>query len=128
VELDARGKEEGIRAFAVYPAGVRTPLQRHLSQQEMHDLGWYDAHGNLAPLFKTPEQGAAGEAWAATSAHLKGMGGVYIERCDIAEVADPETDKGKQEGVNPDAIDPEQASRLWELSAQLTGVDAFTAD
>ena len=123
VALDARGADCGVRAFAVYPAGVRTPLQRHLTRQEMRDLGWYDDAGNLAPLFKTPEQGAAGEAWAAASPRLKGMGGVYIERCDIAEIADPSTDKGKQEGVNPYAIDPEQAERLWRVSAQLTGVD-----
>ena len=127
VALDARGKDAGVRAFAVYPAGVRTPLQRHLTHQEMRDLGWYDDEGNLAPLFKTPEQGAAGEAWAATSPQLDGMGGVYIERCDIAEIADPGTDKGKQEGVNPDAIDPAQAERLWTVSAQLTGIDAFAA-
>jgi NAD(P)-dependent dehydrogenase (short-subunit alcohol dehydrogenase family) len=127
VALDARGVNAGIRAFAVYPAGVRTPLQRHLTHQEMRDLGWYDDQGNPAPLFKTPEQGAAGEAWAATSPQLDGMGGVYIERCDIAEIADPGTDKGKQEGVNPEAVDPGQAERLWTVSAQLTGVDAFAA-
>jgi NAD(P)-dependent dehydrogenase (short-subunit alcohol dehydrogenase family) len=125
VELDRCGQDEGVRAFAVYPAGVRTPLQRHLTDQEMRDLGWYDDQGNLAPLFKTPEQGAAGEAWAATSAQLDGLGGVYIERCDIAVVSDPATEQGRQEGVNPDAIDPGQAERLWAVSAQLTGVDAF---
>jgi len=123
VALDARGADRAVRAFAVYPAGVRTPLQRHLSHQEMRDMGWYDDDGNLAPLFKTPEQGAAGEAWAAASPRLKTMGGVYIERCDIAEIADPGTDKGKQEGVNPYAIDPDQAERLWRVSAQLTGID-----
>jgi transcriptional regulator with XRE-family HTH domain len=37
-------------------------LQRHLTLREMRDLGWYDDQGNLAPLVKTPEQGAAGEA------------------------------------------------------------------
>lgn len=127
VALDARGKNAGVRAFAVYPAGVRTPLQRHLTHQEMRDLGWYDDQGKLAPLFKTPEQGAAGEAWAATSPQLDGMGGVYIERCDIAVIADSGTDRGKQEGVNPDAVDPGQAERLWTVSARLTGVDAFAA-
>jgi NAD(P)-dependent dehydrogenase (short-subunit alcohol dehydrogenase family) len=121
VELDARGQHDGVRTFAVYPAGVRTELQRHLSYAEMRELGWYDANGTL----KTPAQGAAGEAWAATSAQLDGMGGVYIERCDIAEIADPNTEFGAQRGVNPWAIDPEQARLLWELSAQLTGVDAF---
>lgn len=127
VALDARGQNEGVRVFAVYPAGVRTALQRHLSQQEMRDMGWYDDEGNLAPLFKTPEQGAAGEAWAAVSPQLDGMGGVYIERCDIAEIADPGTEKGKQEGVNPDAVDSAEAERLWTVSARLTGVDAFAA-
>jgi NAD(P)-dependent dehydrogenase (short-subunit alcohol dehydrogenase family) len=127
VALDARGKDAGVRAFAVYPAGVRTPLQRHLTLREMRDLGWYDDQGNLAPLFKTPEQGAAGEAWATASPQLDGMGGVYIERCDIAGIADPGTDRGMQEGVNPDAVDPGQAERLWAVSAQLTGVDAFAA-
>jgi NAD(P)-dependent dehydrogenase (short-subunit alcohol dehydrogenase family) len=125
VALDRRGKDAGIRAFSVYPAGVRTPLQRHLSYQEMRDMGWYDDEGNLMPLFKTPEQGAAGEAWAATSPQLDGVGGVYIERCDVAEVADADSDKDNPRGVYPYAIDPEQAERLWDVSAQLTGVDAF---
>jgi hypothetical protein len=40
------------------------------------------------------------------------MGGVYIERCDIAEVATPGTDKGKQEEVEPYAVDPAQAEGL----------------
>jgi NAD(P)-dependent dehydrogenase (short-subunit alcohol dehydrogenase family) len=118
VALDTRGQRDGVRAFAVYPAGVRTPLQRHLTQPEMRDLGWYDDQGNLAPLFKTPEQGAAGEAWAATSRQLDGMGGVYIERCDIAEISE-----SRQEGVSPYAVDPAAAERLWTVSAQLTGVD-----
>jgi len=125
VELDARGKDDGVRTFAVYPAGVRTALQRHLSHDEMRELGWYDDEGNLAPMFKTPEQGAAGEAWAATSTQLNGMGGAYIEGCDIAEVADPGTEKGKQQGVNPWAIDPGEARRLWSMSVRLTGVDVF---
>ncbi|HEY4454685.1 MAG TPA: oxidoreductase [Pseudonocardiaceae bacterium] len=133
VELDARGKDQGVRAFSVYPAGVRTPLQRHLSEQEMHELGWYDDHGQLSPLFKSPEQGAAGEAWAAVSPQLNGMGGLYIERCDIAELATPDGGSatpgfgGARGGVAPYAIDPEQARRLWTVSATSTGIDAFGA-
>jgi hypothetical protein len=30
-------------------------------------------------------------------------------------------------GVRPYAVDPDEAARLWELSAELTGVDAFAA-
>jgi hypothetical protein len=50
------------------------------------------------------------------------MGGVYCEDCDIAEPAPAE---GARTGVRDYATDPEQAARLWELSAELTGVNAF---
>ncbi|MEV3982179.1 SDR family NAD(P)-dependent oxidoreductase [Nonomuraea sp. NPDC049758] len=121
VHLDAVAKDAGVRAFAVHPGGILTPLQRHLTRQEMVEAGWIDEQGNqLNTSFKTPEQGAATQVWAATSPQLDGMGGVYCEDCDIAEQAD-----GSGGGVHPYATDPEQAARLWRLSAELTGVDAF---
>ena len=87
-------------------------------------FGWIDEDGNLINNnFKTPEQGAATTAWAATSPQLDGMGGVYCEDCDIAEEV-PATDQGMQ-GVRGYAVDPEQAARLWTLSAELTGLNAF---
>jgi NAD(P)-dependent dehydrogenase (short-subunit alcohol dehydrogenase family) len=126
VELDRLGADAGVRAFSVHPGGIMTPLQRHLPREEMVALGWLDEQGNPTPeaaaQFKTPEQGAATEVWAATSPQLDGMGGVYLEDCDVAEVA-PES--GERVGVKDYAIDPEQAQRLWALSAELTGVDAF---
>ncbi|HEY2983394.1 MAG TPA: hypothetical protein VGJ38_04530, partial [Jatrophihabitantaceae bacterium] len=83
-----------------------------------------DESGNaIDPSFKTPEQGAATQVWAATSPQLDGMGGVYCEDCDIAEIAT--SDNGL--GVHAYAIDPDQAARLWTRSAELTGVDAFAA-
>lgn len=123
VHLDALGKDAGVRAFSVHPGGILTPLQRHLPKEEMVALGWIDEEGNpLNPSFKTPEQGAATQLWAATSPRLAGAGGVYLEDCDIAEPADEADFKG---GVLGYAADPEQAARLWKLSAELTGVDAF---
>lgn len=59
------------------------------------------------------------------------MGGVYCEDCDIAEPAsDEELPAGGGRlavrlGVRDYATDPEQAARLWALSAELTGVNAF---
>ena len=50
----------GVRAFAVHPGGIMTPLQRHLATEEMVEMGWIDEDGTpLNPNFKTPEQGAA---------------------------------------------------------------------
>ncbi|TXL86203.1 SDR family NAD(P)-dependent oxidoreductase [Streptomyces sp. IB2014 016-6] len=123
VRLDALGRDSGVRAFSLHPGGILTPLQRHLSKEEMVAFGWIDEEGNpLNRSFKTPEQGAATQVWAATSPQLAGAGGVYCEDCDIAEPADEADFKG---GVREYAKDPEQAARLWALSAELTGVDAF---
>ncbi|MCW8097165.1 SDR family NAD(P)-dependent oxidoreductase [Streptomyces tauricus] len=124
VRLDALGKDSGVRAFALHPGGILTPLQRHLPKQEMVERGWIDENGTpLNPEgFKSPEQGAATQVWAATSPQLSGMGGVYCEDCDIAELAPAD---GTRVGVREYAIDPASAARLWDLSAELTGVNAF---
>lgn len=124
VGLDARGRRSGVRAFATHPGSILTPLQRHLPQREMVEAGWVDGDGNaIDPSFKTPEQGAATQVWAATSPQLADMGGVYCEDCDIARIADgSDTSPG---GVRPHAIDIADADRLWAASADMTGCDAF---
>ncbi|GGV44662.1 oxidoreductase [Actinomadura cremea] len=138
VHLDALGRDDaaGVRAFSLHPGAIRTPLQRHLPKEEMMAGGWIDEDGNvIAEGWKTPEQGAATAVWAATSPGLDGMGGVYCEDCDVAEMA-PEAvpEHGEQGsgderpplvGVRGYATDPGEAARLWALSAELTGVDAF---
>ncbi|MER8056494.1 MULTISPECIES: SDR family NAD(P)-dependent oxidoreductase [unclassified Streptomyces] len=126
VQLDRLGRDAGVRAFALHPGGILTPLQRHLAKEEMVERGWIDEHGNLLhpEVFKTPQQGAATQVWAAASPRLDGLGGLYLEDCDVAE---PAPDNGERVGVKDWAIDPEQAARLWTLSAELTGVDAFAS-
>ena len=124
VELDRLGRADGVRAFAVHPGGILTPLQRHLSRDEQIAMGWFDEDGTVNPGFKTPEQGAATGVWAATAPALDGLGGVYCEDCEISEV---QNDPTVRRGVRPYAIDADSARRLWEISAELTGVDAFAA-
>ena len=124
VQLDALGKDAGVRAFALHPGAILTPLQRHMAREELVALGWIDEAGNpVNPTFKSPEQGAATQVLAATSPLLAGLGGLYLEDCDVAG---PATGEGADAvGVKDYAVDPEQAARLWSLSASLTGVDAF---
>lgn len=125
VELDRLGKDSGVRAFAVHPGGIMTELQRHLPKEEMVAAGWMDAEGNVREGFKTPEQGAATSVWAATSQALSGKGGVYCEDCDIANPTDKESPLARYQGVDAHAIDKADATRLWDLSAKLTGINAF---
>jgi len=125
-KLNQLGAAKNVQAFAVHPGGIWTPLQRHLSQEEKIERGWIDQDGNVLVKFKSPEQGAATTVFAATSPQLDGLGGVYLEDCDLADSvpvdADPATTWA---GVKAYAIDPEQADRLWTLSAEMTGVNAF---
>ena len=131
VELDRRGRAEGVRAFAVHPGTiVDTALIRHLDTDAIKAAGAMDADGRavLDPeqQLKSVGQGAATTVWAATSPQLDGHGGVYCENCDISPaVATGDTDAWKASagapGVLPYAVDPEAAARLWEVSERLTG-------
>lgn len=58
VQLDALGKDSGVRAFSLHPGGILTPLQRHLPKEEMVERGWIDENGTpLNPAgFKTPNR------------------------------------------------------------------------
>ncbi|WP_266064101.1 SDR family NAD(P)-dependent oxidoreductase [Brucella intermedia] len=124
VQVDRLGRDRGVRAFSLHPGKIFTPLQRHLSQQEMTAAGWLDENGSPAdPTFKTTAQGAATQLWAATSPLLDGLGGLYCEDCDVAvraEVADQPF-----VGVKTYAVDDKEAERLWILSANITGINAF---
>lgn len=125
VQLDRLGESSGVRSFAVHPGGIMTPLQRHLPQEEMIAMGWVDDDGNVNEMFKSTTQGATTTLWCATSSQLDDLGGVYCEDCDVATVPDAADPKARFVGVAEYAIDHGEAERLWKLSAELTGVDAF---
>lgn len=124
VGLDARGRDHGVRAFALHPGTVLGPLARHLSDEEIATFGVHDADGKVIVDpdrdLKTVEQGAATAIWCATSRMLDGKGGVYCENCDIAQAA-PD-DGSVRFGVAGWAIDPILAERLWTTSEAMTGV------
>ncbi|MEL7485990.1 MAG: SDR family NAD(P)-dependent oxidoreductase [Pseudomonadota bacterium] len=123
VEFDRRMRERGVRAFAVHPGGIMTPLQRHLPKEEMIALGWIDENGDtpdaVKDFFKTPEEGASTTVWCATAAALDGLGGLYCEDCDVGQLATEESPRYFH--VAPWAVDAEAAARLWtETEKMLT--------
>jgi NAD(P)-dependent dehydrogenase (short-subunit alcohol dehydrogenase family) len=127
VELDRRGAEHGVRAFSLHPGAILTPLGRHLQKEDMERLLAYGTDGKpLMPEFKSPEEGASTAVWGATSPMLEGLGGLYLEDCDVAPVANAEERvTGQALGVFAHAKDPAEAERLWAWSAEQTGVNAF---
>ncbi|MEM9225994.1 MAG: oxidoreductase, partial [Pseudomonadota bacterium] len=106
--------EYGISAFSVHPGGIFTPLQRHLTDEEMAALGWKNPDGTIPDIvkamFKSPAQGGATATWAATSPQLKGRGGEYCEDCDIAQLATDESQRW--EHARAWIADEEAAARL----------------
>jgi NAD(P)-dependent dehydrogenase (short-subunit alcohol dehydrogenase family) len=120
LHLDAIGAPHGIRAFSVHPGGIKTPLQRHLTMEEQIAMGWYDQQGNPNPLFKSVEAGAATSVWCAVSPLLDGLGGVYCEDCNIAQLW--------AEGMNPYSgarlhiTNRDDAAALWAASEAMAGL------
>lgn len=131
VSLDEKGKDENIRAFAVHPGAILdTELSRYMSKDDPILQGLFDENGKpmIDPVngLKTVEQGAATQIWCATNAELGGIGGVYAEDCEIAEITvtgsgdTPGLDEVvRRKGVMPYAIDRDNADRLWTLSDRL---------
>jgi NAD(P)-dependent dehydrogenase (short-subunit alcohol dehydrogenase family) len=120
LQLDALGESHGVRAFAVHPGGIATPLQRHLTMDEQKAMGWYDEAGNLNAMFKTPAEGAATSVWCATSPLLEGMGGVYCEDCNVGAMAgDPPP---RASGVWHHIRDEALAAALWDKSEAMLGL------
>lgn len=132
VELDHRGKSFNVRAFSVHPGSViGTDLGRVAPMALFQQMGTHDANGNIFPevaaSLKNIEQGAATSVWCATSQQLNGIGGVYCENADIAELDEGNIEHNFSEpsslrGVKPYSVDGENAKKLWTLTEEMTGV------
>jgi len=108
VEAAKRWASDGIIANALMPGGIRTPLQRHISAEQLK--AWEEFP------WKTTEQGAATSVLLAASPLVDGVTGRYFE--DNNEALAP-VEGDPMHGVAPYALDPESATRLWDLSEKL---------
>jgi NAD(P)-dependent dehydrogenase (short-subunit alcohol dehydrogenase family) len=110
LEATRRWARDGITANALNPGGIRTPLQRHQSPEQMQAMEARRISSGVE--WKTPEQGAATSVFVATSPLLRGIGGRYFDDCNEASLSTPTTNGG----VAPWALDPNSAAQLWEIS------------
>ncbi len=132
VELDHRGKIFNVRAFSVHPGSViGTDLGRVAPMALFQQMGTHDANGAIFPevaaKLKNVEQGAATSVWCATSMQLNGLGGVYCEDADIAEldkgnITHNYSDPSSLRGVKPYSVDAANAKKLWTLTEEMTGI------
>jgi NAD(P)-dependent dehydrogenase (short-subunit alcohol dehydrogenase family) len=111
VEAARRWAADGITANALHPGGIRTRLQRYVTDEELDRLRRQSTAEPTAD-WKTPEQGAATSVLLAASPLLDGVGGRYFEDCNEAGPNQP----GSRRGVAAYALDPQAAARLWEVS------------
>nr|WP_189181631.1 SDR family NAD(P)-dependent oxidoreductase [Microbispora rosea] len=113
VEAARRWADDGIAVNALMPGGIPTRLQRHLEPdyiERRRALG-----SSTGVTWKNAEQGAATSVLLAASPLVEGVSGRYFEDNQEAEVAEPGTGRG----VAAYALDPEAATLLWQVSADL---------
>jgi len=119
VALDARLRDQGIRATALHPGGISTELGRHLTPEIMESMRAMAAAPPLpgAPRArrKSVPQGAATTVWAACVADPDEIGAQFLEDCHVAAINDTEA----MGGVKSYALDGAHADQLWTLSEQM---------
>jgi len=102
-ELARRIAGVGVTATCVHPGGVVTGLG--------WNNGWWAIliAKALRPFLRTPEQGADAVVYLATSPEVAGISGKYFYN---------------RREIQPSSVaqDDNAAKRLWQLSAELTGV------
>jgi NAD(P)-dependent dehydrogenase (short-subunit alcohol dehydrogenase family) len=103
LELARRLSGTSTTSNSVHPGVIKTNLGRHLP--------WYMRVGGALfgwTFMKSIEEGAATQTYVATSPGLVGVNGYYFADCNV------------DAGETPLIHDTAMASRLWEVSSELT--------
>ncbi len=119
--LAQRHEADEVLAVSVHPGAIRTSLGRHLDDELMNqaiERGKQRAAASGSTTgrrFKTVEQGAATEVWAATSPDVVEHHGGYLADCGPGVLGG----NPGENGFRPWIRVVETADRLWDLSEQL---------
>lgn len=102
-ELAHRLEGSGVTANALHPGWVATDIARN--------IGWLSKI--VMPLIqrnaKSPEEGAKTSLYLAASPQVQGISGKFFADCEQVNTA-------------PGTYDREAQSRLWHISAEMTGI------
>jgi NAD(P)-dependent dehydrogenase (short-subunit alcohol dehydrogenase family) len=95
----------GVTANALHPGFVASNFAKE------NDVGWI---GNIVmplarPLAISQTKGARTSVYVASSPEVDGVTGCYFNKCRVAQ-------------PTAQALDDDAAARLWELSAQMSGL------
>jgi NAD(P)-dependent dehydrogenase (short-subunit alcohol dehydrogenase family) len=109
VGVTDRWRGDQIVGNALNPGAIATGLQKHTG-------------GLRTPVErrKTVAQGAATSVLLAASPLVDGIGGRYFEDCNESPIVDERPDDFSG-GVAPYALDPDNATRLWDIARGFVG-------
>jgi NAD(P)-dependent dehydrogenase (short-subunit alcohol dehydrogenase family) len=107
-DLERRVAPNGVHAYAVHPGMIATNLGRHMTTDDVAELGRMFEASSAVPTFKPVAAGAATSVWAAVAPELDDRGGAYLADCEVSDDDAPWT------------RDAQHAQALWTLSEQLT--------
>ncbi|BCJ33964.1 oxidoreductase [Actinocatenispora thailandica] len=114
IEAAKRWAADGITANALNPGRITgTNLSRHIGDIANAPASFEPTSTDVS--WKTIEQGAATSVLLAGSPLVAGVTGRYFEDCQEAGPNQP----GVRRGVAAYALDPEAATRLWQVSTEL---------
>jgi NAD(P)-dependent dehydrogenase (short-subunit alcohol dehydrogenase family) len=105
-ELDRRFHERGVTANALNPGMVMTNIWRNLGPVIGPFISWLVSKNG-----QTPEEGAQGVIYLASSPEVEGQSGKYFRKT-VEMKSDPIT------------YDSQIAQQLWEVSEAMTGLKA----
>ena len=100
-EISRRYQDQALTSNAIHPGMVATNLGRYISGKPR------DPDAPLRKGFKTADQGAATQVYAAIDDRLTGVSGYYFEDCNPVPM----------KGENPNS--PALAAELWDVSEDL---------
>lgn len=115
--LNTRFAGDGVFVNTMNPGGSMTGLQRHMTDEDLRQMGWVDEGGNVNARWRSPAQCAATPVWIVTAPEMDGIGGRYFEACNESA---PWSEDAPMNGVHKH-INDDNAARFWELTQKLVG-------